>query len=103
MMFCVDLWRANRPAESLAFMLAFRPHSDLPAKKSTVSARPVCAPADLLAGAQTSQNIHVLPAPFISVAHSASVAKHFLNHYHYILRITHLDNTYRAFTSSERA
>ena len=30
-------------------MLALRPHSDLLAKESTVSARPVCAPAGLLA------------------------------------------------------
>ena len=39
----------NRPAESLEFILAFRPHSDLLAGASTVSARPVCASAGLLA------------------------------------------------------
>ena len=39
----------NRPAESLVFILAFRTHSGLLARASTVSARPVCASAGLLA------------------------------------------------------
>ena len=48
--FTFTSWRAIRPAESQVFMLAFRPHSDLLANGPTVSARPVCAPAGLLAG-----------------------------------------------------
>ena len=39
----------NRPAESLVFILAFRTHSGLLARTSTLSARPVCASAGLLA------------------------------------------------------
>ncbi len=39
----------NRPAESLVFILTFRPHSSLLAWASTVSARPVYATAGLLA------------------------------------------------------
>ncbi len=44
MQFC----RADRPAEIVDFVLAFRPHSDLLAKISTVSARPVYSTAGLL-------------------------------------------------------
>ena len=46
---CSQFRLKNRPADSLQFMLAFRPHSDLLAGASTVSARPVCASAGLLA------------------------------------------------------
>ena len=44
MQFC----RADRPAESVDFVLAFRPHSDLLAKMATVSARPIYSTAGLL-------------------------------------------------------
>ena len=46
---CSQFRLTNWPADSLEFMLAFRPHSDLLAGASTVSARPVCASAGLLA------------------------------------------------------
>ncbi len=46
---CSQLHLTNWPADSLEFMLAFWPHSDLLAGASTVSARPVCASAGLLA------------------------------------------------------
>ena len=44
MQFC----RAGRPAESADFVLAFRPHSDLLAKMSTVSVRLIYSTAGLL-------------------------------------------------------
>ena len=44
MQFC----RADRPAETVDFILAYRPHSDLLAKISNVSARPVQSTAGLL-------------------------------------------------------
>ena len=46
---CSQFRLTNWPANSLEFMLAFRPHFDLLAGASTVSARPVCESAGLLA------------------------------------------------------
>ena len=37
----MQLFRADWPAKSVDFVLAFRPHSDLLAKMPTLSARPV--------------------------------------------------------------
>ncbi len=44
----MQLWRADRPAKIEDFVLAFRPHSDLLPKISTVSARPTYSTAGLL-------------------------------------------------------
>ncbi len=64
---CSQFRLTNRPAESLEFILAFRPHSDLLAGASTVSARPVCRVGRFArltsesAGEQTGQNISNCP------------------------------------------
>ena len=47
-LFCSQPRLTNRPAESLEFILAFQPHSDLLAGASNTSARPVCTSAGLL-------------------------------------------------------
>ena len=69
MQFC----RADRPAESVDFVLAFRPHSDLLAKMSTISARPIYSTAGLLdwrvnrPAANRSEHRHIMEAFFVMV------------------------------------